>query len=156
MGHCIRAIVTSRDVADQLRALYPQLPLVTARQGYVILPVDDHFLDSVTESRPPQSTATFMLQTNTFCNLLVELSRLGTLAYIETDYFGGNGAQRAAVFREGKVAMEPEWRKSGVINRALKLIGVKRGLLGDRFAALGLPEYRSNDHLVDTADRAKS
>jgi len=47
--------------------------------------------------------------------------------------------------------MDPEWRESGPINRALKMIGVSRGPLGDRFSALGLGAYRSNDDLIDAA-----
>jgi hypothetical protein len=49
--------------------------------------------------------------------------------------------------------MEPEWRGSGPIDRALRLIGVKRPLLGDRFQTLGLEAYRSNDDLIEAAGR---
>ncbi len=73
------------------------------------------------------------------------------MAYVETDYFGGVGGQGAAVYSDRQVIMEPEWGESGSINRALKMIGVKRNLLGDRFSALGLGAYRSNDDLTDAA-----
>lgn len=155
MGHCIRAIVTTSDIADDLQAIYPQLPRVNARQDFVILPVDADFIDSVTGARPSQSTETFMLLTDAFHELLRELSRFGPLAYIETEYFGGVGGQGAAVYSGREVMMEPEWRDSGSINRALKRIGVKRRLLGDRFSALGLDEYRSNDDLIDAAVGAR-
>jgi hypothetical protein len=49
------------------------------------------------------------------------------------------------------LVMEPVWHDSGPIDRALKLIGVKRGLLGDRFSALGLGKFRSNDDLTEAA-----
>jgi hypothetical protein len=153
MGHCVQAIVTTSAIADELQAIYPQIPRVTARQGFVILPVDAEFVDSAAESRPEQSSEAFKLLTAGFHELLRKLSRLGPLAYIETDYFGGVGGQGAAVYSCGEVVMEPEWRESGPINQALGLIGVKRRLLGDRFRALGLDAYRSNDALVDAATR---
>lgn len=154
MGHCIQAIVARSDIADKLIALYPQLPRVTARQGFAILPVDADFIDSVTEIRPAQITEEFTLLTAGFDELLQRLSLLGPLAYIETEYFGGVGGQGAAIYSGGKAMMEPKWRESGPINRALRLIGVKRPWLGDRFQALGLNAYRSNDDLIEAAGRS--
>jgi hypothetical protein len=148
MGHCIQALVVPPGIADRLQSSYPQLPRVVARQGFVILPVDTDFIDSVTETRPPQSTDSFMLLTDAFQDFLQGLSRLGPVAYIETEYFGGTGGQGAAVYADRRVVMKPEWGGSGPINRALKLLGVQRGLLGDRFSALGLGVYRSNDDLI--------
>ena len=151
MGYCIQAIVASSKIADRLRSAYPQLFRVTARQGFVILPIDADFIDSMTEARPQTFTDTFMLLTDAFHDCLRELSRFGPLAYIETEYFGGIGGQGAAVYADREVIMVPEWRESGSINRALELLGVKRGLLEDRFTALGLEAYRSNDDLIDAA-----
>ena len=149
MGHCIQAIITTSEIADQLRTVYPELPRVNAPQGFVILPVDAGFIDAVTAVRPEQSTETFMLLTDGFHELLLDLSRFGPLAYIETEYFGGNGGQGAVVYSGREVVMKPEWSHSGPVNRALKLIGVKRGLVGDRFSALDLGKNRSNDDLID-------
>jgi hypothetical protein len=126
---------------------------VAARQGFAILPVDADFIDSVTAARPARSTEKIVLLTAAFDNLLRRLSLLGPIAYIETEYFGGVGGQGAAVYSGGETVMEPEWQGSGPIDRALRLIGVKRLLLGDRFRALGLEEYRSNDDLVEAAGR---
>lgn len=152
MGHCIQAIVTRADIADRVQAAHPQLPRVVARQGFVILPIDDEFIDSVTVAQPSRpSDDTFMLLTDSFQEVLREFSRFGRLAYIETDSFGGTGGQGAAVYSDDEIIMEPEWGKLGPINRALKLIGVHRGLIGDCFSALGLGAYRSNDDLIDAA-----
>ncbi|WP_169976991.1 hypothetical protein [Tautonia rosea] len=152
MGHCIQAIVTRAEIADRLQTAYPELPRVVARQRFVIFPIDAEFIDSLTEAQPSRpSDETFMLLTDSFRDFLRGLSRLGRVAYIETEYFGGTGGQGAVVYSDCQVIMEPEWRESGPINRALKMIGVKRHLLGDRFSALGLGAYRSNDDLIDAA-----
>jgi hypothetical protein len=155
MGHCIQAIITTSGAADHLRTNYPQLPFVNASQEFVIVPVDSDFIDSVTKARPSQSTETFLLLTDAFHELLLDLSRFGMLAYVETDYFGGIGGQGAAVYSRGEVVMKPKWRKSGPVNQALKRIGVRRRLLEDRFSALRLGRYRSNDDLSDAAVSAR-
>jgi hypothetical protein len=119
-----------------------------------------------------------MLLTDGLHDLLLDLSRFGPLAYIETEYFGGTGGQGAVVYSGREVVMGPEWHDSGPISRALGLIGVKRrpvggrfstlglralGLIGvkrcpvgDRFSALGLGAYRSNDDLIDAAAQARA
>src|SRR5437588_158573 len=96
MGHCVQAIVTTSEVADELQTIYPHIPRVAASHGFVILPVDADFVDSAAESRRGQSCNQLMLLTEGFHELLRHLSRLGPLAYIETDYHGGIGGQGAA------------------------------------------------------------
>lgn len=155
MAHCIQAIVAADEVAENVRAVYPRLPAVNAPQGFVILPVDADFIDAVAGGRPRQSTETFMLLTDGLHDLL-DLSRFGPLAYIETEYFGGTGGQGAVVYSGREVVMGPEWHDSGPISRALGLIGVKRCPVGDRFSALGLGAYRSNDDLIDAAAQAQA
>lgn len=151
MGHHIQTIVASASVGNAIRAQFPQLICVEAKQGFVLLPVDAHFIDSVTQPRPSQSPNEFLLLTDSFCDLLCDMSRLGTLAYIETDYTAGKGGQGAVVYSNGEVPMKPAWAKAGVINTALKVLGVRRWLLGDRFTALGLPHFRCNDDFLDAA-----
>jgi hypothetical protein len=56
---------------------------------------------------------------------LKEASLGGTLAYFETEYFGGAGGQGAAAFKDGDLIFGPEWKKIGPINQALKLLGVR-------------------------------
>ena len=91
----------------------------------------------------------FMQLTHGFRSFLQTLSRGGQLAYVETEYFGGEGGQGALVCRDGQEIMPPTWNKSGPINNALKLIGLKRGILGDRFAAAGFAQIRSDDDILD-------
>ena len=90
-----------------------------------------------------------MLLTDSFRLFLRSLSIGGRLAYVETEYFGGAGGQGALVCRDGVETMPPLWRESGVINLALKEIGVRRGILADRFANIGLDHIRGNDDLLD-------
>lgn len=88
-----------------------------------------------------------------FCYLtehLIELfrlaSRVGVIAYVETEYFGGVGGQGAAVFWNGEMIGSPDWRTVGAINEALAKIGVTHTAdQVDAFEAVGLVEFRSNE-----------
>ncbi|REK06080.1 MAG: hypothetical protein DWQ37_22830 [Planctomycetota bacterium] len=152
MGHSIQAILAKAEVADVIVERFAELRWVDTAKGIAILPVDAAFVDRVVEPMPsPQAAgAEFRLLTPGFENLLCELSQLGALAYIETNYHGGVGGQGAAAYAAGREILAPCWDERA-INRALTRLGVRRPLLGDRFAAIGLHRFRSNEDLLEAA-----
>ena len=151
MGHCIQVIVAPFATADLIAYRWPELARLDRKNRYSIFPVEADLIDAkITPNKTPTVTDdAFMLLTDGFRNLLRVLSRDGILAYVETEYFGGVGGQGAIVCCNGKEVMPPIWRKSGTINDALKHIGMKRGLLYDRFAAAGFMQVRDNDDILD-------
>lgn len=151
MAHCIQVIVASTAVAEAICALFPQLRRVTAPEGFSILPIDANFVYIATKTRPQQCTETFMLLTDKFRSFLRGLSRVGPLAYLETEYFGGAGGQGAAVYSNREVKLEPAWQDFGIINQALGLIGVKASKGRDCFDTMSLCNYRSIDDLIEAA-----
>lgn len=79
-----------------------------------------------------------------------ELSIVSPIAYIETDYFGGTGAQGAIVFQDGHCVYEPINSEIGPISTALRLLGVrKKANMKDEFDEVGLGRFRSNDGWID-------
>ena len=142
MAHYIQAIVARQIVVDSIRHAEPRLQMIPLAQDFALCPVSGEFVETVTGSAPPQETETFVDLTAEFTEYLRRLSRLGRIAYVETEYQGGTGGQGAAVFDSEAMLMEPTWRDSGAINAALKILGVKQDQ-GDEFSAIGLQNYRS-------------
>ena len=66
-----------------------------------------------------------------------EVSRAGVVAYVEAEYFGGVGEQRAVVWRDG-AGTEP-----ATINDALQILGVRRTADRDEFDSIGLGRHRT-------------
>jgi hypothetical protein len=85
--------------------------------------------------------------------LLAGASVSGPLAYLETEYFGGQGGQGAVVFENGVEIMPPEWAESNTINRALRLIGVRASSSKDEFLSVGLGMARNNDDFIGRLSR---
>jgi hypothetical protein len=69
----------------------------------------------------------------------------GSLAYVETDYFGGTGGQSATAWIDGREVMAPQSARGGggPINQALRRIGVLRTEADDEFDTIGLGERRT-------------
>ena len=109
MGHQIQAIVAPAEMAPLIREAWPELPSLDINDGLALFPVSSELIDDrVPPSTPDESAPNqFMQLTPGFYDLLQQLSDGGSLAYIETDYFGGKGGQGAVVFKNGNAVMLP-------------------------------------------------
>lgn len=70
------------------------------------------------------------------------------VAFIETDYFGGFGSQKARVKKGKEVLL-----KKGSIDDALKILGVKETEDNDEFDVVGLGCWRLNEDWVSSGER---
>jgi hypothetical protein len=84
----------------------------------------------------------------------IELSRGGTVAYIETEYHGGSGAQSSVVWNNGAVVLPARTAEVGPINEALVLLGASRQDSPDEFDAVGLGQHHSNSNWFHKAPAA--
>ena len=71
-------------------------------------------------------------------------------AYLETEYFGGEGFERAAVWSHGKIALGP-LEGAGSINQALRAMGVSPGEGIEEFEFVGLGRCRSLEEWLESA-----
>lgn len=112
------------------------------------LPLSDEHLDNLFPSQGEWANSMMYLS----CALkstLAQLSSTCCIAYVETEYFGGDGTQGATVYKHGHCILEPVTAESHVISQALKLLGVTvRPDQADEFEAVGLHCYRSNDDWI--------
>ncbi len=72
------------------------------------------------------------------------------VAYIETEYFGGEGFERSAVFRDSNVILGP-LEGGGAVNRALRALGVAAQPGQEEFDAAGLGRHRSLEEWLSEA-----
>ena len=70
------------------------------------------------------------------------LSRGGAIAYVETEYMGGEGFERVAMWSHGKIALGP-LDGAGSINQALRALGVEAPAGTEEFEFVGLNRHRS-------------
>ena len=80
--------------------------------------------------------------------LCCQLSRHGTVAYIEADLFGGHGANPHVIFNGGAALGTAVVSKSA-INEALRALGVSASGAFDEFAAVGLGKHRFTDKWLE-------
>lgn len=79
----------------------------------------------------------------------IRISANGKIAYVETEYFGGEGAQAAIVWDLGAVVYGLCVWQDGTINAALRALGVKAKQGQDEFSTIGFDAVRSNEDFFE-------
>lgn len=154
MAHFITAVIGTQPVVARIvnAAGCPtptELPF-----GLCIAPLGHEQIDRLTGDEPWALHEGFMHLSTKLEAALLEAVGDMTLAYVETDYFGGAGSQAAAVMTKGEVllrAANPVSRKppqpGDPINTALRALGVPAAPGEDEFDAIGLGNFRTLETL---------
>ncbi len=155
MSHNLVGLVGRPNILTQFAALWPRPSPTALPQGLALIGLDEARLDSLSVSEGPSIAGFIYLH----AEMVRTIASLGSGAdpwlYFEMRYFGGTGQQAAALFcagseqwhrTSGDVQQRDMSRKSP-ISEGLAEMGVKRGLLDDEFAGIGLGKFRSLDDL---------
>lgn len=144
MGHKINAVIgkivdVSKIAEDWVHAKIIELP-----QDFGMVPMTAGLLENVSELMEI-SDGVYCSELDaldeTVIDLLERYSFRTKLAYIETDYFGGVGAQGGVLYENGREVCPPRVGE-GVINELLKELGAWHRPGSDEFDSLGLGKYR--------------
>jgi hypothetical protein len=152
MAHHVQLIVGPRRLLEQVAARFPTAVVADLR-GIACVPVERDLAEAIARTVP--STAAPELDGEeahvhlaAVYGLLVELSREGAIGYVETEYFGGLGAQSGVVLRDGQLLICEQTEGGGPINHVLAALGVRKGERQDEFEAAGLHEHRDHEKLL--------
>jgi hypothetical protein len=98
---------------------------VNLPQNLAFLPLSDEHLDRIYPMQGEFDPKMSYLSENLSKDLR-DMSREAKLAYIETEYFGGDGCQGAVVYENGEVIYGPMVAHDKVISHALRLLGLQK------------------------------
>jgi hypothetical protein len=159
MGHYIDGFVAKYELLAAAAKNVPEARVCRIGLGYGFFPMTD----AVTREDDSAANYDFLYRlTCPMANWAVENSRQFPIAYVATDYFGGNGSQSALVWKDGAVIFGPIETKDNqlvstplldlAINQAMRHLGVQRGTARDEFEAIGLGRCSDNVKWVAAAD----
>jgi hypothetical protein len=149
VGYELQAVLAA---ADLLRARAADLPVVPLDHGMALIPMTERLADTLDAGAPDPGTESlgFVWLPNGFDRTLADWSAAGPVAYVEADYFGGVGAQRAVVWLRGEIVLgplgvapgQPHGPAGSPISRALARLGVSCDGSRDEFDTVGLGRRR--------------
>ncbi|MFI6015109.1 hypothetical protein ACIBAG_41135 [Streptomyces sp. NPDC051243] len=154
MGYELRAVIAGE---ESLGAIAGDLSAARAPlgQGLSLMPMTEDLFDSVTNGGGARALGFWWLPEG-FDRRLAEWSAAGPVAFVEADYFGGVGEQRAAVWDGGALVLGPLGVAEGQgfppggspISQALRRLGAVARAGADEFDAVGLGRHRHNEGWV--------
>jgi hypothetical protein len=147
MTHIVEGLIVPTALAQTISVEHAVLVPLNA-PGVAFIPMTDALLDGLA-TRFPTTTShalpEFSKLSPSAVLWLEQLSATGRVAYIETEYFGGVGAQAATVWEDGKIILGPKQADIGPINDALRLLGITRTETQDEFEVAGLGRHRQTE-----------
>ncbi|MGA5565113.1 hypothetical protein ACPCUV_28655 [Streptomyces platensis] len=157
MGYELQAVIAGDEVLRVASRQVLGSQVVPLGQGLSLMPMTDEVFDAVTDGSDGGDLAFWRLPAG-FDTLLAQWSAAGPIAYVEADYFGGVGEQRAAVWADGALSLGPLdeptkkrfSRAVSPISQALLRLGARRSRGEDEFEAVGLDRHRNNDDWISS------
>ncbi|MCX5402309.1 hypothetical protein [Streptomyces sp. NBC_00102] len=158
MGYQLQAVIAGDEVVRTVSREVPGSRVAPLGQGLSLMPMSAEVFDAVTDGSDREDLG-FWLLPGGFDTLLARWSAGGPIAYVEAEYFGGVGEQRAAVWADGSLALGPlaEPVKTlfpqavSPISQALRRLGARATLGEDEFKAVGLDRHRTNEDWISSA-----
>ncbi|OHV62980.1 hypothetical protein [Pseudofrankia sp. BMG5.36] len=152
MGYSLEAIVGPTAALSLVARDVVSAVVVPLRQGMGLVPVTDRLVDEVAGGGSAASLG-FWRFPGGFDRLLRGWSGAGPLAYVEAEFFGGVGSQRAAVWSGGALVFGPVALGEGQlvpvdgtpISQALAWVGVTREGVHDEFDSVDLGRHRHTE-----------
>jgi hypothetical protein len=168
LGHVIHAVIGSRVVVEEFSNRWTLAYPISLPQNFVMIPFTAALFDDIAELMSvsdPDPFAEFERLSASAEIALSEVSRVGALGYIETDFFGGCGTQSAIAWNKGKIllgALKSEiiWNGKSyeetptgksAINQILSALGVWTDQKKDEFDMLGLGHFRDTESAASRA-----
>jgi hypothetical protein len=150
MAHFITGLVGEPTLLGKFAASTSLHKPCTLAQGFAFLPLRDEDIDDLINQPQTEFSEGFNYLSKQLSLVLAEVSEEGTFAYIETEYFGGDGAQGAVVFTHGAITFGPKSAEAGPINEALRMLGATvPAPYSDEFEAVGLQRHRNTEDWLE-------
>ena len=154
MGYVLTAVLGERSVLARATSLLTHSRLVPLSPTIGMIPVTDALLDSLVADETASENAFpgFISLSAPLADVLASLSEQGPAAYVEADFFGGVGEQRAVAWHGSTVVLGP-MERANAINQALRLLGVRRSLVMDEFDVVGMGRHRATENWLEAPDQ---
>ncbi len=133
----------------------PGTRVIDLEEGLGLVPLSESLLREIQREWQGSEESTHVADVFEFLTPPVEnwvraLSMGSAIAYMETEYFGGEGFERSAIFRDSNVVLGP-LDGAGAVNRALRALGIEAKPGQEEFDAVGLGRHRSLEEWLSEA-----
>jgi hypothetical protein len=149
--HSIAIFISNKLACDDISKAISGSKCATLSQGFYAVVLFDNLGNSIWAENIPAYKELSCLKKE-WASIAQAASQHGKVAYIETEYFGGEGDQGAILWDHSRVIFEPQRDSADTdeeplfpINTVLNLLGVTVSSENDEFDEIGLGNVRKNE-----------
>jgi len=151
MGYYLQAFICKQDDTNNLTDKFEKAKKIEIGQGLSLIPMTEELFDQINEFVVSNAVDKFEYLTDNIETKILQLIADKKFAYVEAEYFGGEGGQIAIIWSDQKRETFFEYGQE-CINRVLKEFGVKHKIGNDEFDTLELGRHRSTIDWVEAND----
>jgi hypothetical protein len=152
VGYTLEAVIGASDAVVAGAVRCPDALVVPLRDNVSLVPMTDELFDAVTDRTSVRPYGFWKLPGG-FDRMLASWSAVGPVGYVEAEYFGGVGSQRAVLWVAGELVLgplhvdegEPDPSGGSPVSQVLARLGIKRAGYRDEFEAVGLHQHRETE-----------
>jgi hypothetical protein len=148
MGYYLRAFVGKQEDLKAITEAYHEAKIISLAQGISLVPHTEKLYDQINIFESSANIELFEFLTANVEDKILKAIDHKAIAYVEADYFGGEGGQVGIIWTGGKRIAEFKYGQD-VINAVLKHFGVLADKGKDEFATLGFGRHRNTADWLD-------
>lgn len=127
---------------------YGESQKVDLNNGISMIPMTNELFDEINQMKTSPTISKFELLTKNIEHQTIRTIGPRELAYVESEFFGGQGGHIGIIWRNGERDFLGTFEKN-TMNEILKRLGVKRKLLKDEFETVGLTRNRDTGDWIE-------
>ena len=148
MGYTLKAYIGKEENLIPILEKYSESHKVNLNNGISIIPMTVELFDEINEMSSSSGIATFELLTENIEQKTVQIIGNREVAYVESEFHGGQGGHIGIIWRNGKRKILTEFDQNS-INKILKELGVNRTLLKDEFKIVELDKNSQTKNWIE-------
>ncbi len=148
MGHYLKAFIGYKESLTPIREKYDRSYLVGLSDEIFMIPMTDELFDDINQLETSAEISSFEFLTENIEMKILELVENKKLAYVESEFFGGQGGHVGIIWKNRQRELIGGFDKS-TVNQILKELGVIRSAAKDEYETIGLDRHRHTEDWIE-------
>jgi len=148
MGYYLKAFIGQKESLTPISNKYSYSKLIDLSDQISMIPLTDELFDEINQMENSSEISSYEFLTENVENKTLDLIGNKKLAYVESEFFGGQGGHIGLIWEYGQREFMGEYKKD-TLNEILKKLGVIRNGNQDEFETVGLDRHRNTKDWTD-------
>jgi len=148
MGYYLKAFIGNKESLTPIQEKYDDSKLIELSDEIFMIPMTDKLFDDINQLETSSEISSFEFLTENIEIKILKLVCDKKIAYVESEFFGGQGGHIGLIWENGERVFIGEFKRS-TMNVVLEKLGVIRTEIKDEFETIGLDRHRQTEDWIE-------